>query len=31
LVGTSQFRVVPHEFLFVTLPIFDVVSVLPAT
>src|SRR3954466_13216786 len=28
---TSRLRVVPHEFLFRTYPIFDVVSVLPAT
>jgi hypothetical protein len=31
LVGTSQLGVVPHEFLFGTQPIVDVVSVLPAT
>jgi hypothetical protein len=31
LVGTSQLRLVPLEFLFGTQPIFDVVAFLPAT
>jgi hypothetical protein len=30
LVGTSLLRVAPHEFLFGTQPIFDVVAVLSA-